>query len=146
MQAKLTAMRELVPMDRNGRMNMDVWLEAAASQIDPMLADMILLPADVAQDQFVKFVTEDLSKIYSGIEVGARPNGAQVAIDIIQTYIQQPDVAFRLENDESFKARLDKYYSQYVFQMQQMENAEIGRLGTAPAAIEQPAASSPESQ
>jgi len=78
-------------------------------------------------------VTDDLSKIYAGIEVGARPNGAQVALQVVQQYTQQPDVMQRLQQDEAFQARLQKYVQQYQFQMQQAQNAQIGKIGTAPA-------------
>jgi hypothetical protein len=39
----------------------------------------------------------------------------------------------RVQQDESFRARLEKYQKQYAFQMQQMQNAQIGKIGTAPA-------------
>jgi hypothetical protein len=51
----------------------------------------------------------------------------------IQQYAQQPDIAQRLEQDEAFSARLEKYAGQYTFQMQQAQNAQIGRVGTTPA-------------
>ena len=54
---------------------------------------------------------------------------------MIQQYTQQPDVQQRLAQDEAFKGRLEKYHSQYVFQMQQAENAQIGKIGTAPASM-----------
>jgi hypothetical protein len=38
-----------------------------------------------------------------------------------------------LQQDESFRARLEKYANQYQFALQQMQNAQIGKLGTAPA-------------
>jgi hypothetical protein len=63
----------------------------------------------------------------------ARPNGAQIALQIIQQYASQPDVANRLQSDEAFAARIEKYAGQYTFQMQQMQNAQIGRVGTEPA-------------
>jgi hypothetical protein len=94
-----------------------------------------LQPAEEAQQQIVKFVTDDLTKIFAGIEMPARPNGAQIALQIIQQYAQQPDVAERLQNDEAFSARIQKYAGQYTFQQQQAQNAQIGRVGTAPAAM-----------
>ena len=63
----------------------------------------------------------------------ARANGAQAAMQIIQQYLQQPDVAQRMQTDPAFAARLQKYMGQYQFYMQQAENAQIGRIGTAPA-------------
>ena len=119
--------------DRNGRMNMDKLLEIHLNSIDPILADYVMQPAEVAQDKMAKDVTDDLAKIYAGIEVPARPNGAQVAMQMVQGYAQQPDVAQRLQGDEAFAERLQKYMEQYQFMMQQAQNAQIGRIGTAPA-------------
>jgi hypothetical protein len=54
-------------------------------------------------------------------------------MQMVQAYVQQPDVAARAQSDEAFAARLQKYAEQYQFQLQQAQNAEIGRIGTAPA-------------
>lgn len=101
--------------------------------MDPVLADMVLQPAQEAREQVVKQVTDDLAKIFAGIEMPARPNGAQIAMQVLQQYVSQEDVAARLQNDPAFQARLQKYQSQYAFQMQQAQNAQIGRIGTEPA-------------
>lgn len=133
LESRLQQMVSLIQLDRNGRINVDALLDVMAGAIDPILADAILQPAEQAQQQIVKQVTDDLSKIFAGIEVGARPNGAQVALQVIQQYVQQPDVRQRVQSDEAFRARLEKYQQQYVFQLQQAQNAQIGRIGTAPA-------------
>ena len=52
---------------------------------------------------------------------------------MVQAYVQQPDIAQRAQQDEAFAARLQKYASQYQFMLQQAQNAQIGRIGTAPA-------------
>ena len=132
-ESRLQQFVSLLQLDRNGRINVDALLEASAAQVDPIMADMFLQPAEQASQQIVKLVTEDLSKIYAGIEVGARPNGAQIALEVIKQYASQPDIMGRLQQDESFRARLEKYTSQIQFQLTQVQNAEIGRLGTAPA-------------
>ena len=54
-------------------------------------------------------------------------------MQILQSYVQQPDIAARLQSDPAFSARLQKYMGQYQFSMQQAQNAQIGRIGTAPA-------------
>jgi hypothetical protein len=54
-------------------------------------------------------------------------------MQMVQAYVQQPDVAARAQSDEAFAGRLQKYMGQYQFQLQQAQNAEIGRIGTAPA-------------
>jgi hypothetical protein len=132
-QVKLQQFASLNQLNANGRMNVDSLLDVAASAIDPVMADAVLQPVETAQQQVVKDVTDDLTKIFSGIEMPARPAGAQIAMQVIQQYSQQPDVAQRLQSDEAFAARLQKYAGQYTFQMQQAQNAQIGRVGTAPA-------------
>tara|TARA_R110000772_G_scaffold52307_1_gene119962 strand:- start:15 stop:740 length:726 start_codon:yes stop_codon:yes gene_type:complete len=134
-EKKLDRLLSLVSMDRNGRIDMDKLLGVVASSIDPVLADGIMIPSEQNKDNQLKDITDDLSKIYAGIEVPARPNGAQAALQIIQQYAQQEDVAARLQEDQGFASRLQKYAGQYQFEMQQAENAQIGRIGTAPASM-----------
>ena len=126
-------MISLLQLDRNGRINVDNLVTLIAGSVDPVLADSVLQPVEAAQQQMLKDITDDLSKIYAGIEMPARANGAQAAMQIIQQYLQQPDVAQRMQTDPAFAARLQKYMGQYQFSMQQAENAQIGRIGTAPA-------------
>ena len=132
-QAKLQQFVALNQLNANGRLNVDALLDVAATSIDPVMADSVLQPVESAQQQVIKDVTDDLTKIFAGIEMPARPSGAQIAMQAIQQYTQQPDIAQRLEQDEAFRARLEKYAGQYTFQMQQAQNAQIGRVGTAPA-------------
>jgi hypothetical protein len=134
-EKKLQQLASLMTMDTSGRINREAFLSIMASAIDPILADAIIMPAEEAQDKIKKDITDDLSKIYAGIEVPARPNGAQAAIGIIQQYAQQPDIAEKLESDEAFAARLEKYAKQYQFALQQSQNAETGRIGTQPATV-----------
>lgn len=135
LKEQLQQMVSLVQLDKNGRINVDKLLESVAASINPVMADSILQPAEAASQQIIKFVTDDISKIYAGIEMPARPNGAQVALQAIQQYVSQPDVMQRVQQDEAFRGRLEKYQKQYSFQLQQAQNAEIGKVGTAPAAM-----------
>jgi hypothetical protein len=132
-ETQLKNMVSLTQLDRNGILDINKLLEFAASSINPIFADYVLQPVEEAQQKIAKNVTDDLSKIFSGIEVPAQPNGAQIAMQMVQAYVQQPDVAARAQQDEAFAGRLQKYASQYQFQLQQAQNAEIGRIGTAPA-------------
>lgn len=132
-EKKLGALAGLIPYDHNGRIDMDKVLEFGFAVIDPNLADFVLRPVDEASKEMVGDITDDLTKIYAGVEVGARPQGAQVAMQVIQTYVQQPDIAERLQNDEAFAERFQKYAGQYQFMLTQQQNAQIGRLGTTPA-------------
>ena len=132
-ESRMKQIGSFVQFDRNGRIDMDKFLEFAAMSIDPVFGDYVLQPAEEATAKVQKQVTDDLAKIYAGIEMPAQPNGAQIAMQMLQAYAQQPDVAQRAQSDEAFGGRLQKYAEQYQFQMQQMQNAQIGRIGTAPA-------------
>lgn len=132
-EKQIQQMVTLKQIDTEGRMKMGDVLEFVAYTINPAMADAVLQPAQQAQENVVKKVTDDLAKIYAGIEVGAQPNGAQIALQVVQQYLQQPDVMQRAQQDEAFKARLEKYVEQYQFQMTQMQNAQIGKIGTKPA-------------
>ena len=132
-EKKIGQFVQLLSLDRSGKLNVEALLEVIAASIDPALADAILQPQEQGTAKAMRDVATDLSMIYSGIEVPARPQGAQVAMQLSQQYVQQPDVAERLQTDEAFAARLQKYMEQYQFAMQQQENAQIGKIGTAPA-------------
>jgi hypothetical protein len=132
-ETQLKNMVSLVQLDRNGILDVDRLLEFVASSINPIFADYVLQPVEESQQKVQKNVTDDLAKIFAGIEVPAQPNGAQIAMQLVQAYVQQPDVAARAQSDEAFAARLQKYAEQYQFQLQQAQNAEIGKIGTAPA-------------
>lgn len=132
-EAKLGQMLQLVQYDRTGKIDVESLIEVAAAAIDPVLADSIIQPQEAGAAKMARDVAEDLAMIYAGVEVGARPQGAEIAMQIGQNYAQVPDVAQRMQEDEAFSARLTKYFEQYQFQLTQQRNAEIGRLGTEPA-------------
>jgi hypothetical protein len=134
-EKKLNSLVSLVQLDRSGRINMDSLLEVVANSIDPVMADSILQEGNQAAQKMMQDITDDLAKIFAGIEMPARPNGGQVAMQVIQNYTQQPDVAQRVQTDEAFKARLEKYIGQYTFMAQQAQNAQIGKIGTNPASM-----------
>lgn len=136
-ETKLQQIVNLTQLDSNGRINMTALLDAMANAVDPVLADSILQPVEDAQEQIQKDVTDDLAKIFAGIEMPARPTGAQIAMQIIQAYLQQPDIQQKLQSDQAFAQRIQKYMGQYQFQMQQQQNAQIGRIGTTPAQMGQ---------
>jgi hypothetical protein len=50
-------------------------------------------------------------------------------MSIINGYAQQPEIQARMQGDKAFASRLEKRAKQYQFQMQQQQNAKIGRMG-----------------
>ena len=136
-EVQMKRIEGLLALDRNGKINIDKLIEFEAMSISPILANQILMTDTGASAQLTSNVTQDLSKIFSGIECGARPGGAEAAMQIIQNYVAQPDVMNRAKNDEAFAARLQKYHDQYQFIVTQQQNATIGKLGTDPASMGQ---------
>ena len=132
-ETQMKNMATLMQIDRNGRIDVNKMLELLTAQINPFMADYILQPQQEAQDKMLKDVSDDLAKIYSGIETPARPNGADFAMQLIQSYASQPDIAQRLQQDETFAARMQKYAGQYQMMIMQAQNAVTGRIGTQEA-------------
>jgi hypothetical protein len=73
-----------------------------------------------------------LAKVYAGqdqdIKVGTPP---ELGLQVIQGYVQgDPVVQQRMQNpNDPFGKRIEKLTKQLQFQVQQRENAKIGRLG-----------------
>lgn len=133
-ESKIKQLVDLVRLDRNGRINMDNLLMSVGNMIDPVLSDSIMQEDTDASAEMQKQILDDLSKIFAGIEMPARPNGGQTAVQMTQQYMQQPDIMQRMQTDPSFAQRIQKYLGQYTFQEQQIVNAtEYGQLGTAAA-------------
>lgn len=133
MEAKLQGFAMLLGMDKYGVINGPELMYMLGNSLDSSIAAGVMQPAQVAQQKITSAVLSDLSQIYAGIGVGAQPNGAAIALPLIQQYLQQPDIAERYQTDEAFQERLDDYAKQYQFQLQQAENAETGKIGTPPA-------------
>jgi len=135
-EKQISQLLQLAQMDKFGKMDQAGLIEVAAGAINPVLADAIIKTEQDGAQDVLGDVTDDLAKIYAGIEVGARQGGEQIALKAIEAYTQQPDVMERLQGDEAFQARLTKYAEQYQFQMTQAQNAQIGKLGNTPATFQ----------
>lgn len=116
--------------DKFGQTDWSQVLQVALENIDPTIAERIIQPRENATQQVVAEVQSDLSQLYGGvpkdIKLGTPPD---LALQIAQNWMQQPDVSQRYQSDEPFKARVDKYIKQLQFQQTQQGNAKIGRYG-----------------
>ena len=118
--------------DREGVVDYSEWLQAMIEAIDPTIAERIIQPKDVGQQKVVGELQDMLAKVYAGqdqdIKVGTPP---ELGLQVIQGYVQgDPVVQQRLQNpNDPFGKRIEKLTKQLQFQVQQRENAKIGRLG-----------------
>jgi len=135
-EKKVGAFMQLRMADTVGVIDVSKLLYMAGAMIDPGIADFVFQPVEAAQEKIVKAVTDDLAKLYSGVAVGAQPNGAQIAMQVIQAWLQEADIAERMQSDEAFNKRVMTYIEQYQMQIMQATNAQTGKLGTAPATFQ----------
>lgn len=133
MKDKVSSILELARNSPSNTFNLQAAEQLAVNIIDPSIADMIIQPEGQGQEEMVKDVTDDLTKIFAGIPVGARPNGGEIAMKVIQDYTSGQGVQARLQGDQEFATNLQNYAAQYQQQAVQQQNAQIGKLGTAPA-------------
>lgn len=126
----------LIQSDKWGRLDGGKHIEFMAYSVDPAYAAYVVQPAEENQAKMERAITDDFTKLWSGIAVGAQPNGAQIAFEAFQKWVAEPDVAKRLETDEPFQKRTTDYIDQYKFQVQQAQNAETGKIGTAPTTFQ----------
>lgn len=127
---------QLATFDQTGKMDRDTFVEVLAGSIDPVMADAFIQSKEASTQKVLEDVTDRLAKAYAGIDIGAGQGGAAVALQAIQQYAQEPDVAERLANDEAFAGRIGNIAKQYQFQMQQAQNAQIGKIGSVPATFQ----------
>ena len=119
-------------LDRNGVINWAELCQAFIASIDPNIAERIIQPVSAGQQKVVEEEQSDLAQIFAGInkniKIGTPP---QLGLQVIQQYLQSPDVQQRYSQDKAFAERINARAKQYQFQMQQQQNAQIGRLGAA---------------
>lgn len=136
MKAKAEFFSLLIQGDKTGRLDAGRHTEFMARAMDSAYADYVLLPADENSAKLQRAITDDFAKLYSGVAVGPQPNGAQITLQMLQGWMQEPDVAERMQSDEPFQKRVTDYAKQAQFQIQQAQNAETGKIGTAPTTFQ----------
>jgi hypothetical protein len=125
----------LFQFDDAGAIDKTAWLSVAMQAISPIFAQQLLKPADESVRDLQRKVMEDITQIESGFAVDARNGGAgaPVALETIQMWAQRPDNAAKLKANPLLAESLQNYAQQYLFNIQQQENAVTGRLGAPPA-------------
>jgi len=132
-EKRITQLLTVAMQDKFGKIDQEALVEMVVNSIDPVAAESIIRHKEQSSQIIIEETTDRLTKIYSGMEVEPSPGGAQVQLQIINKYLQEPDVAQRLQEDESFAKRIGNFHGKIQFQMQQAENAEIGKIGGTPA-------------
>ncbi|MEE9402675.1 MAG: hypothetical protein V3V47_05690 [Desulfobacteria bacterium] len=129
----INGLYQITQFDQGGRVNTEAITDMALSALDPVIADMVLMPSEQGQQKIIKETTDDIAKMQAGVPLGAPNGAAQLRLQTVQDYIQSPTGQAKVSGDLGFQALLQQYVEQLEFQVSQQENAVIGRIGTEPA-------------
>ena len=135
--AKLKYLSEiLVPMDSFGVIDRAGLVKYMFQAIDPNMASMLVQDIGAATAAEQEDEQGAFAKIAAGTEPPLKEGGqnAQVRLQTLQTIIQSnPAVQQRYQQDEIFRKMIDARAQAFQFQLQQSQNAVIGRVGAQPA-------------
>lgn len=127
--------REAINLDPNGRINREAGVDMLLNIADPMLADAMLLPTEQGVDKITVETQADIVSMAGGVAKGAPQDAAALRLQVVQQYVESPTGLAKLNSDQGFQFLLSEYMKQLQFQVTQQKNAQIGRLGTAPATM-----------
>lgn len=121
--------------DRNGDTNTSRLLRMVMSRLFPNDAPELISAPEESSKREILETQADLAAIFSLQPVNAPEHcNARLRLQIISEYAQKPSIIGRMGVDKEFAEALQNYTKQLQFQVQQYEvNAQIGRIGTAPA-------------
>ena len=121
-------------LDKSGTLDTESLLQMAVEQIGPGWGERVILPKETATQKAVEEERLAIAQLTSGIDLDVKPNDAhEVKMQVFQQWLQQPDIQEKIQQDEGLQARIENYGKKRMFQMQQIQNASIGRLGGVPS-------------
>jgi hypothetical protein len=132
LKGKLDLLKVIVSeFDINGVVDRTELMSVVFSYLDPILGERLMRPAENAEQQQIDDEKTSFAKIFSGVEDDIKPGQAhQLRLEVLDRIMENnPAAAKRYMEDPKFKDDLDKRRQQHQHQLDQRENAQIGRLG-----------------
>jgi hypothetical protein len=126
----------LVPMDNFGVIDRVGLIKYMFQAVDPNMASMLVQDIGAATQAEQEDEQAAFAKIAAGAEPPLKEGGqnAQVRLQTLQGIVQSnPAVQQRYQQDEIFRKMIDARAQAFQFQLQQQQNAVIGRTGAQPA-------------
>ena len=118
--------------DKYGQVDWTKMLQIGMAAIDPTIAESVIQPRANATQQVVSEEKNALSRLFSGFVEDFNPKTPpDIAQQVMQQWMQMPDVTQRYQGDETFKARVDTRAKQIQQAIVQQQNAQTGRLGAS---------------
>ena len=139
---RVKAISEMVGvLDKNGVVDTERLLAMVVEQTLPGAADKIIQPRETAINKAVEEERATIAELVAGVPPNVKPNDPhQVKLQIFQQWLSQPDIQEKIQQDEALRSRVENYFQQRNFQIQQKQNAAIGRTGAQPTQFGQTAA------
>lgn len=131
MVQKIKLMSEIAQAtDRYGMVDWSKMIQVMFEAIDPTIAERVLTPVDEAQQREVTEEEDAIAKMAAGLDKDIDLNGAaQVRMSVLQNYAESPGGQQKLTMDPVFKELFEKRLKQWMHQIQQQQNAQIGIYG-----------------
>lgn len=130
--AKLGLIEKALMMDTTGRVDRNNALDVIFELIDPNIGERILKPALEASQAEIEDEQTIFAKLMAGVDVDVKPEGQayDLRLQVLENiFTTNPLAVQSYEGNERVREVVDKRVKQLKFQLQQRENAVIGRLG-----------------
>jgi hypothetical protein len=127
--------KAVVPMDTAGVIDRAGLIKFIMAAVDPVLADLLVRDPGPAAAMEANEEQLAFTKIAAGTEPPLKSEGQnfQLRLQTLQNIIQSnPAIQQRLQTDQIFAAMLNARMESFAFQVQQQQNAQIGRVGAQP--------------
>jgi hypothetical protein len=127
-------------LDKNGTLDTERLLQLAIGQVLPGASEKVLLPKETASQNAVNEERQTIAELVAGVPPNVKPQDAhELKMQVFQQWLSQPDVQQKAQQDPALQERIQNYMSQRSMQIQQQQNAQIGRLGAMPTQFGQTA-------
>jgi len=125
----------VAPLDVAGVLDRAKLVEFLMGWIDPMLARELVKPGDVSALAEAEDEQTQITKMAAGLEPVNKPQGQNYALrlkTIEQSVQSSPKLQQQLQGDELFRQLMENRVKFLRFQVDQQQNAQIGRVGVSP--------------
>ena len=132
LRGKLELLKVIVgEFDINGIVDRTELMSVVFSYLDPILGERLLRPAESADQMQIDDEKTSFAKIFAGMEDDIKPGQAHgLRLQVLDEIMSNNGAAAkRYMEDPQFKENIDKRRQQHQHQLEQAENAQIGRLG-----------------
>lgn len=129
--------KAVLPADTEGVIDRAAYVTWLARSLDPLMAGVVVREVEVAHAKEIEDEQKNFALIMAGTEPEMKPSGQNFALRarVLQGILQanaediERDLANKPKSAEMLKTRMEHFQ----FQVQQVENAKIGRIGAMPA-------------